>query len=107
MNLGEQLKDKSSPQFQALSWLANDGVSDMTVGVDSEATIKFRYVATVLYYAFQGDTWVSKYRFLSDGETCTWNQTFSDGYRGIACSPEGTAESFDCVSTVNWIPSHF
>jgi hypothetical protein len=91
---GELLKDITSPQYQALNWLANNDAANMTIGVDSEAAIKTRYVAAVLYYAFQGDTWADKYQFLSDRETCSWNQRFVDGYRGIACGIDGIAESF-------------
>jgi Leucine-rich repeat (LRR) protein len=91
---GELLKDITSPQYQALNWLANVDAANMTIGVDSEAAIKTRYVAAVLYYAFQGDTWTDKYSFLSDRETCSWNQRFVDGYRGIACGIDGIAESF-------------
>jgi Leucine-rich repeat (LRR) protein len=66
----------------------------MTIGVDSETAIKTRYVAAVLYYAFQGDAWASKYNFLSDRGTCSWNQRFVDGNHGVACSSDDTVESF-------------
>jgi hypothetical protein len=91
---GELLKDINSPQFKALTWLANDDTANMTIGVESEAAIKTRYVAAVLYYAFQGDTWTNNYSFLSDRETCSWNQRFLDGYHGHSCGADGTVESF-------------
>jgi Leucine-rich repeat (LRR) protein len=95
---GELLKDMTSPQYQALNWLANNDTANMTIGVDSEAAIKTRYVAAVLYYAFQGDTWTNKYSFLSDRETCSWNQMFFDGYHGLSCGADGTVESFQTPS---------
>jgi hypothetical protein len=91
---GEQLKDTNSPQFQALTWLANIDVANLTVGVESEDAIKARYVAAVLYYAFSGDNWSNKYRFLSERDVCAWNQRFSSGSRGITCGSDGTVESF-------------
>jgi hypothetical protein len=91
---GELLSDTTSPQFQALNWLANNDAANMTIGVDSEAAIKTRYVAAVLYYAFGGENWTNNFRFLSDRETCSWNQGFDSGYHGITCSSDGTTESF-------------
>jgi hypothetical protein len=91
---GELLNDTTSPQFQALNWLANNDAANMTIGVDSEAAIKTRYVAAVLYYAFGGDNWTNNYKFLSDRETCSWNQRFGSDYHGINCSSDGTAQSF-------------
>ena len=91
---GDVLKDTNSPQYQALNWLANVDAANMTIGVDSETAIKTRYVAAVLYYAFQGDAWASKYNFLSDRGTCSWNQRFFDGNHGVTCSSDDTVESF-------------
>jgi Leucine-rich repeat (LRR) protein len=92
---GEQLKDTSSPQFQALIWLANDDAANMTIGVDREIAIKTRYVAAVLYYAFQGDSWHDKYNFLSEKSTCEWNRNLFDGLEppGISCGTDGTIVS--------------
>ena len=90
---GELLSDTNSVQFQALNWLSNDDAASMTVGVDPEAAIKTRYVAAVLYYAFQGDMWTNKYNFLSQRDVCDWNQIFFDGVRGLSCDADGTVKS--------------
>jgi hypothetical protein len=90
---GEQLNHTNSPQYQALTWLANDDTANMTIGVDSEATIKTRYVAAVLYYAFHGDTWTTKYNFLSEKDSCAWNgKNSEDVEAGLLCSPEKEVE---------------
>jgi Leucine-rich repeat (LRR) protein len=94
---GEQLKDTSSPQFQALIWLANDDGANMTIGVDREVAIKTRYVAAVLYYASQGDNWHDNNNFLSEKSTCEWNRNLFDGLEplGISCGTDDTiVESF-------------
>jgi hypothetical protein len=98
---GDLLKDANSTQYQALNWLANVDAANMTIGVDSETAIKTRYVAAVLYYAFQGDAWASKYNFLSDRGTCSWNQRSFDGNHGVACSSDDTVESFQLRKYIN------
>jgi hypothetical protein len=91
---GEQLSHTDSPQFQALDWLANADAANLTVGVDSDEAIKSRYVAAVLYYAFGGDNWLNKYRFLSERDICSWNQKFIEGVHGLSCGTDGTVELF-------------
>jgi hypothetical protein len=106
---GEQLKDTSSPQFQALIWLANDDGANMTIGVDREVAIKTRYVAAVLYYASQGDNWDDNNNFLSEKSTCEWNRNLFDGLEplGISCGTDDTiVESFRSREYNNCVCSH-
>lgn len=45
---GDSLKNEASAQYQAMNWLANTDEATLTIGVDSEDTIKNRYVVAVL-----------------------------------------------------------
>jgi len=91
---GDVLNDVDSPQFKALSWIANDDLASTTVGSTPDETIKARYVAAVIYYALGGQEWPEKYSFLSEGDICTWNQNGAGGFLfGISCSSDGTVES--------------
>jgi hypothetical protein len=93
---GEQLKDKTSPQYRAMNWLANTDAANMTIGVDPEVAIKTRYVAAVLYYSFQGDIWHKTYNFLSKNNVCSWNQNDQNDLVpfGISCGTDMAIESF-------------
>ena len=69
---GEALEDSSSPQFQALKWIAHADPAKLSVGQDSSQVIQQRYVAAVLYFALGGETWTDQYNFLSANKTCEW-----------------------------------
>ena len=84
---GDQLNDVNLPQFKALNWIANEDPANLLVGDTPTETIRARYVAAVCYYAFEGDGWMEKYNFLSEGGICTWNQA----YFGIICGSDGRA----------------
>ena len=66
-----------------------------TLPIDTpEETIKNRYVAALLYYAFGGSNWKEQYNFRSEGDICTWNQKGLFGLMsGISCSSDGIVES--------------
>jgi hypothetical protein len=93
---GEQLKDKTSPQYRAMNWLANTDAANVTIGVDPEVAITTRYVAAVLYYSFQGDIWHKTYNFLSKNDVCSWNQNDQNDFVpfGISCGTDMAIESF-------------
>jgi len=88
---GDALNDVSTPQFQALNWIANEDAAKLSPG---DTAVETRYVAAVLYYALEGSGWLDNYSFLSEGNICTWNQNGADGFVfGINCSSDGTVES--------------
>jgi hypothetical protein len=78
----EGLDDPNSPQYQALTWIANEDPANTTVGINDTETIKQRYVAAVLYFALGGKGWTNQYNFLSEDDICLWNQ---NNFSGISC----------------------
>ena len=90
---GDKLNDPSTPQYQAFNWIANDDTANLSPTDTPEETIKNRYVAALLYYAFGGTGWKEQYNFLSEGNICTWNQDGLDGLvYGITCDSAENVE---------------
>jgi hypothetical protein len=82
---GDALYEAGSPQYKALNWLANEDPAGLSVEETSSETIENRYVAAVLYYAFDGGD-LQQYNFLSESDVCTWKKDGLDGLEyGIAC----------------------
>ena len=86
---GDQLDDENSPQFMALNWIANEDPAHLSVKDTPIETIRTRYVAAVLYNAFEGEKWVKQCNFLSEGDICKWN--LADF--GIICDSDGSVET--------------
>lgn len=75
----------STPQAQAARWLADEDSRNLvlpTVGVDQKQGYNFvtRYILAVMYYAFGGPAWPYQYRFLTQGDHCTWRDTRQNIY---------------------------
>jgi len=70
------LNDPSTPQGKAFDFLANDDphLSDPC----SSSTIEQRYGLVTLYYATNGDRWVSKDGWLGGNQECQWE--------GVSCT---------------------
>jgi hypothetical protein len=71
--IAEALQDESSPQFQALHWLANEDT--VVLDLDSSPSVVLvveRYVLAVLYFATNGEGW-EQGNFLSSASVCEWN----------------------------------
>jgi hypothetical protein len=77
----EALQDDSSPQFQALRWLANE--DSAALYLDSTPTVIFieRYVLAVLYFATSAGGGLNVLNFLSASSVCQWN----NGEIGVVC----------------------
>lgn len=72
---GEALSTPSTPQNEALAWLAgNVNLDDYS----EEQTIQ-RFVLATLYYSLNGDGWTNNDGWLSDDEECTWYNQADDG----------------------------
>ena len=74
-------------QTSALQWIstADSRALDPADGTSTELTE--RYIAAVLYFSTSGETWSSKYNFLSGDSICGWN----DGdVNGIWCNGNNT-----------------
>jgi len=54
VSANDTLSNQASPQFKALTWMAN---KDLTTMVENEDAIIQRYVMALLYYSTDGDNW--------------------------------------------------
>jgi hypothetical protein len=82
------LEDDSSPQFFALSWLANND----TVDERDIPRVEARYALATLYFATNGDEWKDDLHFLSPQlHECNWT-TSSAAYiisgQGVGCNAD-------------------
>ena len=84
---GTTLEDSTSPQFQALEWIAN--TNGAHGDMDSTRVIQERYVAALLYFAFRGDAWLDRNNFLSKDNICQWNTETA----GIHCNESNQVTS--------------
>jgi hypothetical protein len=74
-----QFNDPSSPQAQALEFLAREGFDNAQLSND-----KFieRYTLTILYYATGGPQWKFPMKFLEPVDACFWNSFFMNQNNG-------------------------
>jgi hypothetical protein len=82
ISLARDLYDESTPQYQAARWLALEDPEQLTVpaaqtdsgGLRSMNPYRFvqRYVLAVLFYALNGEQWVSPRKFVSGAHECSW-----------------------------------
>lgn len=79
----------NTPQFRALDWLLH--ADDAQVCPDQVNDVMQRYIAAVLYYSTEGDTWAEcnaaiasvkapclSVRFLANDSVCSWYQVTCD-----------------------------
>jgi hypothetical protein len=81
----EALQDDSSPQFQALGWLANDDTAVLDLDSTSPVILVERYLLAVLCFASSGEGWLDQLNFLSASSVCGWNDG-DDGDTGVFCN---------------------
>jgi hypothetical protein len=85
--------DTSSPQYQALNWMANSG--DGADIIQSESIqgatpyIIQRYILAVLYYSTTGVGWNKQYDFLTNTNECEWGVGANNGFNVIDCNNDG------------------
>jgi hypothetical protein len=65
---GTALQTPSTPQYNALNWLAGNANLD---GYSNQRKIQ-RYVLATLYYSTNGDAWVNNAGWLGDDNECEW-----------------------------------
>jgi len=107
---GDRLDDPESPQYMAYQWLVNMEQAGLDLDELPEQTLEQRYIATLLYFATNGSSWIDPVGFLGGGDVCTWRDEGSA--RGISCDDQGTIESITiskrhlrrnlCVSALAW-----
>ena len=84
--------ETSSPQYQALNWMGNDGGADtIKVPSEQEATpyIIQRYILGVLYYSTTGSKWRNQFGFLTNVTECEWGVGANNGFNVIDCNSDG------------------
>eukprot|EP00984_Skeletonema_dohrnii_P024814 scaffold13965_cov72-Skeletonema_dohrnii-CCMP3373.AAC.3 len=85
--------DTSSPQYQALDWMANSGDGADAIQSESiqEATpyIIQRYILAVLYYSTTGAGWRNQFDFLTNTNECEWGVGANNGFNVIDCNNDG------------------
>lgn len=85
---GESLQIASTPQNEALNWLA--GNANLTSYSDEKKIQRFA-VATI-YYSLNGSNWTDNTGWLSDSDECTW---YIENDDGPYCTIEGGVREFD------------
>jgi hypothetical protein len=72
---GAALSNSSTPQYSALTWLANNTNLD---NYSNKQKIQ-RYALATFYYSTNGDKWNNKNGWLSDADECKWynSKTFN------------------------------
>jgi hypothetical protein len=88
------LEDGSSPQFFALTWLANND----TVDEREIQRVEARYALATLYFATNGDEWKDDLHFLSPLHECNW--TTSSAADNISGQGVGCNADMEIISLV-------
>jgi hypothetical protein len=110
ISTSRDLYDESTPQYQAVRWIATEDPEELTVpppanGNRSATTglrssnnnnanisrLVQRYVLAVLYYAMNGEQWYNSHGFVTGAHECSWFETVkeSDGETyamGVTCN---------------------
>ncbi len=81
----QDFSNRSSPQFLALHWLANEDPAQLEVSPATLDIIQKRYVMAAIYYATHGETWYESSNFLSADEICLWHDL--ENATGVFCNP--------------------
>ena len=101
---GDLLDNPRSPRYKAFQWLANEDPADLDLDSIPEQTLEQRYVAVLLYFSTEGDSWFDSVGFLGEGDVCTWRDDAAA--KGISCNAQGVIDyisistSFLCHSFI-------
>jgi hypothetical protein len=68
----DALLNETTPQFQALNWLAYQDPAMLPFTQSNSSTLVERYVAAVFYYSMGGPQWSNHLDFLSNHSICDW-----------------------------------
>lgn len=91
-------EDSTTPQYEALDWLANEDAwlpTNLQDIGDPTQIILERYVLAVVYMSFGGDNWAFKTEFLnSDLQVCDWSTLYCHSTDecetlGVECGSSG------------------
>jgi hypothetical protein len=90
----ELLVDPTTPQSQALIWLADDDEAQLDFTNADEERIIQRFVLAVMFFSTTRSNWTETYNFLSPSNECEWVGKFSSELvdtveSGVKCNDEG------------------
>jgi hypothetical protein len=86
------LTNSGTPQYEALSWLADEDALNMDPETATGRDILERFVSSTFFYATDGDNWRNTFKFLQQRSVCEWNngERFDSGsFAGISCNGSG------------------
>jgi hypothetical protein len=92
---GTALKEQSTPQNEALNWLANN----TNLNSYSNATKIQRYALATLFYSTNGTSWDKKDEWMSNFDECAWV--------AVSCDDNGSIDTLnlDSNNLVGTIPN--
>ena len=104
VSLRKDLEDPGKPQGQALAFVVNSDIFDVTVQEDRQRIIE-RYVVTVLYYHLGGQNWTRRLNFLTPMDHCEWYTRFlidqdTSAHVGILCDETNTVIAINLCKSV-------
>lgn len=79
--------DESSPQFQAMDWLAT-----MNFDGYDQTQLEARFALSTLYFATHGEDWFDDLNFLSNSHECNWTSQ-SEARQGVFCNTDDEVTS--------------
>jgi hypothetical protein len=82
----------STPQYRALSWLANEDALNLDPETAPGRDILERFVLVTFFFSTDGDNWRNTFKFLQKRSVCEWNNgepLDSDLFGGIVCNGSG------------------
>jgi len=80
---GDILSNQSTPQFEALQWLADTDPANLSVDNTPLFSLQARFIVATLYFATNGVSWTNQCNFLTASDVCDWNAV--DG-KGVECT---------------------
>jgi hypothetical protein len=87
----------NTPQYRALSWLADEDPAQLDLEATSTKVLLERYVMSVFYFATIGEEWAEQIFFLSASSTCAWRFGTSFATRGAVCGRENQLRMIQIV----------
>lgn len=102
---GESLFNQSTPQFQAINWLAFEDNHTFPIQNTSFTVLTERYIMALLYLATDGANWVSGLEFLSNSSVCEWppiEENERETMPGVRCNIEGSVTQI-FICTYNFV----
>ena len=76
------LNDQTSPEYDAIAWLAHDDAAD--VSFEPADRIQQRFALAVMYLSTRGENWSHKMSFLDGKHECEWG----DSGLGVVCDDD-------------------